>query len=158
MNTVGVKTSNSRSSEISNQIQGIRGSNVESKGAIHYSIAGISKDSGMQNMLKNEAYKEKALVPLSPWIKTAVIEKPMLYIVDLDKDITLKFDHKNPGLVRNWVLFTEYGGSWTYKIYSKEDMEVKIPLIVNGKKVNRIALKAIDRLGNESNYDYKIIK
>ena len=158
LNTVGVKTSNSRSSEIFNQIQGIRGSNVESKGAIHYSIAGISKDSGMQNMLKNEAYKEKALVPLSPWIKTAVIEKPMLDIVNLDKDITLKFNHKNPGLVRNWVLFAEYGGTWTYKIYTKEDMAVKIPLIVDGKKVNRIALKAIDRLGNESNYDYKIIK
>ena len=49
------------------------------KRQIHYSVDGISKNYGMQTALKN-LYKEKALVPASPWIKTEKLEKPVLNI------------------------------------------------------------------------------
>ncbi len=158
LNTVGVRNVANKSVEINNQIDAIRQSNAASKGEIHYSIAGISKDNDMKTMLKNDAYKEKALVPLSPWMKTAPLDKPTLEIQYLNNDFKVKFNYENPDLVRNWVLYTEYGDVWSYKIYNKDEIEAKFPFILNGKKVNRIALKAIDRLGNESNYDYKIIK
>ena len=103
------------------------------------------------------------------FIKTKKFEKvrvalPLLFMVlgvliqYLNNDFKVKFNYENPDLVRNWVLYTEYGDVWSYKIYNKDEIEAKFPFILNGKKVNRIALKAIDRLGNESNYDYKIIK
>ena len=158
LNTVGVKNVSDRSSEIYNQINAIRVSNSNSKGAIHYSIAGISKDFAMQNMLQKQAYKEKALVPLSPWIKTAILQKPQLNFTNLGNDVSIKFTHQNLKLVRNWVLYTEYGGNWTYQIYNFSENEVKIPIISKGKKLTRIALKAVDKLGNESIFDIKEIK
>lgn len=158
LNTVGVKNVSKRSTEIYNQINAIRASSNGSKGEIHYSIAGISKDSEMQNMLKNKAYKEKALVPLSPWIKTPVLAKPTMNYEISAKDLKINFKHSNPNLVRNWVLYTEYGENWTYEIYTFSENNVNLPLMRDGKTVNKVALKAIDRLGNESIYDYKIIK
>ena len=158
LNTVGVKNVSNRSTEIYNQIKAIRETSNGSKGEIHYSIAGISKDQNMQNMLKDQAYKVKALVPLSPWIKTAVLQKPILNFNIFGKDIIAKFQHPIPTLVRNWVLYTEYGGKWHYKIYNSSEINIKIPITIDGKNITRIALKAVDRLGNESNFDHKEIK
>ncbi|MFC6267405.1 glycoside hydrolase family 10 protein [Frigoriflavimonas asaccharolytica] len=158
LNTVGVKNVSNRSSEIYDQINAIRQSKFSTKGEIHYSIAGISKDNAMQDMFQNQAYKEKALVPLSPWIKTKALDKPSLEISYSDKDLILKFNHKNLNLVRNWILYTEYGNVWTYKIYTKDEIQMNLASSNNGKKLTRIALQATDRLGNESIYDLKTIK
>lgn len=158
LNTVGVKGVANRPREIASQMKAIRESKAGTAGEIHYSIAGISKDAAMQNMLKSETYKDKALVPVSPWLKTAPLEKPNLEFSFEGSQLSLNFQHKNLNLVRNWVLYTEYGNQWTYKIYPKGEISTTIPSIINGQKVNRIALKAVDRLGNESIYDYKLIK
>ena len=52
-----------------------------------------------------------------------------------------------------WVLFAKYGESWETEILDRDHTSKTLPASRNGKKLNTVAIKAIDRLSNESDYD-----
>jgi len=56
------------------------------------------------------------------------------------------------------VLFTQYDGAWTTEILTLDNLSSEIPKIKNGKMLNAVAIKAVDRLGNESDYMAKKVK
>jgi hypothetical protein len=47
----------------------------------------------------------------------------------------------------------KYGETWETEILDKDDVSINLPLARNGKKLNTIVLKSVDRLGNESEYE-----
>lgn len=157
LNTVEVKTSD-RSTEIKNQVELTRQILSSNVGEIHWSIAGLTKSNNMMTTLKNNVYQEKALVPKSPWIKTVAIEKPTLFVNDSGNFVQTNWSSKKIGDVFQWVLFTQYDGVWEYEILTLEQLTKDIIKNKNGKTLNAIAIKAIDRLGNESDYMAKKIK
>ena len=55
--------------------------------------------------------------------------------------------------VFRWVLFAKYGDTWETEILDRDYTTKTLPLTRNGKKLNTVAVKAIDRLSNESDYD-----
>ncbi len=65
---------------------------------------------------------------------------------------------KNIGNVFQWVLFTQYNGVWETEILTLDTLSKEIPKTKDGKILNAIAVKAIDRLGNESEYIAKKVK
>ncbi|WP_435523947.1 glycoside hydrolase family 10 protein [Chryseobacterium indoltheticum] len=158
LNTVEVKVSD-RPGEIKNQVELCRQIlNPDEAGEVHWSIAGLTKSSNMLPTLKNGPYKEKALTPKSPWIKAAPLEKPTLFINDNASFIQTSWSTKNIGNVFQWVLFTQYNGVWETEILTLENLSKDIPKFKDGKRLNAIAIKAIDRLGNESDYMAKKVK
>lgn len=153
LNTVEIKANN-KSTEIVNQLK-LTNDVLDKKraGAVHYSIAGLTKNSEMVSALKNGPYKEKALVPESPWLKADKLDQPELKITKGDRDITANWTENTNNQVFHWVLYTKYGQDWTTEILTSDIQSKKITKNKDGKSLNTIAIKAVDRLGNESNYN-----
>ena len=108
--------------------------------------------------LKNGPYKEKALVPKSPWIKAVPLQTPTLFTNDNGSFVQVSWSNKNIKDVFQWVLFTQYNGVWETEILTLENLSKDIPKYKDGKILNAVAIRAIDRLGNESDYMAKKIK
>ena len=51
------------------------------------------------------------------------------------------------------MLFAKYGETWETEIFDEGNLTKTLPSSRNGKKLNTVAVKAIDRLSNESDYD-----
>ncbi len=157
LNTVEIKVSD-RPSEIKNQIEISRQILTKDAGEIHWSIAGLTKNSNMLPALKNGPYKEKALIPKSPWIKAVPLEKPTLFIDNNGSFVQTSWSSKKTGNVFQWVLFTQYNGIWETEILTLGTLSKEIPKNKDGKILSAVAVKAVDRLGNESDYTAKKIK
>ncbi|WP_431609994.1 glycoside hydrolase family 10 protein [Chryseobacterium sp. 'Rf worker isolate 10'] len=157
LNTVEIKVSD-RPSEIKNQIAISRNILKNDAGEIHWSIAGLTKNPNMLPALKNGPYNEKALVPKSPWIKAVPLQTPTLFISDNGSFAQTSWSTKNAADVFHWVLFIQYNGVWQTEILTLDTLSKDIPKFKDGKKLNAVAIKAIDRLGNESDYMAKKIK
>ena len=151
LNTVGIKDVTDRPAEIAQQIQTARNLLKEKTGVIHYSMDGISKNPAMFLTLKN-LYKEKALVPLSPWIKTEQIIKPEITANKKGNNAEIHWLSRNPQQVRNWILFAKYGNKWESEILNGNEQTRFFPLLKSGLHLTDLAVKAVDRLGNESEY------
>lgn len=154
LNTIGMRDVSDRPAEIVSQINSTRNILKNSAGAIHYSVDGLSKNTAMFNAVKN-AYKTKALVPRTPWIKAEALKKPILFLEVSGSSALVKWnslDHQN---VFQWILYAKYGTVWETEILEKNIISANLPLTKNGKKLTTIALKSVDRLGNESDYEAK---
>ena len=157
LNTVGVRSTGSRADEIAGQIESTRRLLKNKAGEIHYSVDGISKDYAMQQALK-QAYKDKALVPVSPWIKAEPLQKPTLVVNRNGASLSASWTSTAPDKAFHWVLYTKYGGLWYTEILDRQSSSSAIPAARDGKALEAVAVSAVDRLGNESAYDAKIIK
>lgn len=157
LNTVEVKAPN-KSLEIKNEVELTRNILPKDPGVVHWSVAGLTKNATMLPTLKNGPYKEKALVPKSPWMKSTNLDKPNLFINDNGNSVQASWSSKNASQVFQWVIFTQYGGTWETEIMTLENINKIFSKHKNGKKLEAIAVKAIDRLGNESEYIAKKIK
>ncbi len=54
--------------------------------------------------------------------------------------------------VSKWILYTRYNNDWETSIVQSTNTTSTISKFKNGKSLNAVALKAVDRLGNESDY------
>ena len=157
LNTVEVKSAN-RPEEIVNQINSIRMILPNSKGEIHYNIAGLSKSPDMTYALKNGPYKDKALVPETPWLKTETLKKPDLSVVKNQSNIFVKWTSEDLDNVREWLLYAKYGDNWSVEILTPDVLSKYLEQNKSGKKLTAVAIKSVGKLGNESQYDSEIIK
>lgn len=157
LNTVEIRTSD-RPTEIKNQIELSRQILKGDAGEVHWSIAGLTKNSMMLSTLKNGPYKEKALVPKSPWIKALPLLTPTLFVTDNGSFVQANWSSKNLKDVFQWVLFKQYNGVWETEILTLDTLSKDIPKYKDGKTLNAVAIKAVDRLGNESDYMAKKMK
>ena len=108
----------------------------------------------MLNAIKN-SYKTKALIPKSPWIKTTALEKPILFVETKGNSAFTKWNALDSQNVFQWILYVKYGETWETEILEKDIISQNIPLNKNGRKLKTIAVKSVDRLGNESVYEAK---
>ena len=154
LNTIGLKDVVDRPTEIVNQINSTRQILKKGAGEIHYSVDGLSKSPAMLNAVKN-AYKTKALIPKSPWIKTSALEKPILFVENANNSVKAKWNTLDNQKVFQWILYTKYGETWETEILERDMISQNLPLTKNGKKLNTVAVKSVDRLGNESEYEAK---
>ncbi len=156
LNTVEVNAKD-RSVEISNQINLTKEIVPESAGVVHYSMAGLTKNPSLMKNLKENVYKEKALVPASGWLQSEYIYKPSININKNKESVAVDWSIKNPKIVTKWVLYKRFGDDWEMEILKSHQNSSNIENYKNGKKLNTVAIRAIDRLGNESEYDAKSI-
>lgn len=157
LNTVEIKASD-RPTEIVNEINSIRNSLPTSKGEIHYSIAGLSKSYEMTSALKNGPYKEKALVPETPWLKTVTLKKPEISFTKTPNNFLIKWNSDDLQNVREWLLYTKYGENWSLEILTPDILFKNLQINKLGKNLSAVAIKSVGKLGNESPYDAEILK
>jgi hypothetical protein len=147
-----------RPNEIKNQIELTRQILGKDAGEIHWSVAGLTKNSAMLPTLLNGPYKEKALIPKSSWIKVAKPAKPSLFIDEQPDFVKISWSSKNLADVFQWVVFAQYDGVWETEILTQENLTRNFSKIKEGKRLSAVAIKSVDRLGNESDYLAKKVK
>lgn len=152
LNTVEVKVAD-RTTEITNQVK-MAGEILQNNiGVVHWSIAGLTKNPTMLSYLKEGPYKQKALVPNMNWIKGDRLAKPSLYLNNKTADVVMNWnDNKTSNNVSKWILYTRYNNDWETNILDGLKTNQTVSKHKNGKKLTAVALKAVDRLGNESDY------
>jgi len=157
LNTVEVKVPN-RTSEIVNQVK-LSGDILQNNiGVVHWSIAGLTKNPEMLNSLKNGPYKTKALVPKMEWIQTSNLVKPKMIVKNHSHEVDVNWKENETKNISKWVIYSRYNDNWETKLVDSRTVNMVLPKIKDGKKLNTIALKAIDRIGNESDYFAEQIK
>ena len=157
LNTVGVRTAN-RPQEIVRQIEATRQLVPNSAGAIHWSIAGLTNSPAMVQAIKSGPYRQQALIPRSPWLSSNPLLTPTLLLTNQGSSVFAKWLHKQPEQVFHWIAYAQYGDTWEYEILDKEQSEKSFPKQKNGKALKAIAVKAVDRLSNESDYVAERVK
>ena len=152
LNTVEVKVAD-RTTEITNQVKMAGDILQNNVGVIHWSIAGLSKNPSMLSYLKEGPYKNKALIPSMNWIKSDRLAKPSLYISKTSSEVVMNWnDNKTSSNVAKWILYTRYNNDWETTIIEGSKLKQAVSKYKDGKSLNAVALKAVDRLGNESDY------
>lgn len=151
LNTVEVRSPN-RPQEIVRQIEATRQLIPNSVGAAHWSIAGLTKSPNMVHALKDGPYQSKALIPRTPWLQVNPLLAPTLILTPEKSSVFAKWLHKQPDQVFQWVAYAQYGDVWEYEILDGRQSERSFPKMKNGRELRAIAIKAIDRLSNESEY------
>lgn len=151
INTVDVKVSN-RPEEIVNQIYIARKKLPKSNGVIHWSIGGLTKSQAMQNALKKGPYKEKALIPKTPWLRKFSLHQPTFLYKDTSINIEIDWSKSSKENVFSWILYTEYDGEWNIELLPFGTQMKHLGKYKDHKKLNTVVLKSVDRLGNESAY------
>jgi len=154
LNTVEIKSAD-KSSEIIRQIEITRQLVPNSAGVAHWSMAGLNPS--MLYSLKSGPYKEKALVPKSPWLTPLISEKPNLVLLDEQNNIQVNWMLKNTQNVSHWLLYKRYGETWETEILDSKTTVQTLQKHKDGKKLDMVVIQAVDRLGNESDYDAKAV-
>lgn len=154
LNTVEIKTDN-RPKEIVRQIELTRKLVPNSAGVAHWSIAGLTKSPLMLSYLKTGPYKEKALIPKSPWLQSIKIEKPTLTLKNESYDIIANWSSQKKSSISHWILYKKYEDRWETEILNPNVNSLFIPKQKEGKKLEIIVVQGIDRLGNEGEYEAK---
>ena len=165
---VGRSSNEKGTDEIINQIMIERGFVPEAPGHVHFSMKAFLRDSSVLNAgLKNGPYKREAIVPPSPWLDNVAPAAPGLQ-TEVGKDtIRISWSHDNRSDVFRYVVYYNYGKAWEYTLRNRNDNAAAIPLtrvlreqprarqrdaVVKETTENlaRIAVTAVDRVGNES--------
>lgn len=141
--------------ETLSQIMITRGMLPNSAGAVHWSLSSVIRSTNLSKALLEGPYKKDALVPASPWLGKKQPEAPAVQTSRTGNGLQVGFTHPNADKVFRWVIYTQYGNSWTYQILNRNEHAATIAAAIkdkNNKDVNlvKIAVTAVDRLGNES--------
>lgn len=150
LNTVALRVAD-RPSEIAKQIQITRNMLGKDAGVIHYSMDGISKNYEMLQTLKG-LYADKALVPATPWLKTEKVLMPEINARKKGSTVEADWLSRNPEQPKHWLLYAQYGENWETFILDAGQKTQVLPFTKSGKELKTIAVKAVDRLGMESDY------
>lgn len=151
LNTVEIKAAD-RSYEIQRQIELTRSLVPKSQGVVHYSIAGLQNNPKLLTALKNGLYHEPALIPKSDWLKSFNLGQPHLHYSIEHSMAKLNWNLPQESSVQNWVLYLRYGDEWETVILENYKKNREVYLEKGSKKLNLIAVQAIDRNGFESEY------
>ena len=153
----GIGGGDKNSDEIINQIMITRGILPKSPGAAHWSIAALLTHESLRNDLLKGPYKNEALVPESPWLDNEKPIAPKVSIEDRTTDIYIKWNPANEKDDFKYVVYTNYGGKWSYVILNYKSRFLQVPKSIFAdaaklvsQKLLGIAVTAIDRTGNES--------
>lgn len=149
LNTVGLRDVADRPAEIVNQITATRNLLKNTAGVVHYSTDGISKSPAMLSALQN-VYKKPALVPATPWILVKPLGTPTLQTEKSASTVLISWSAPVQNQVFRWLFYAQYGNSWETEILESSIDSRALPLTKNGKKLTAVAIKSVDRLGNES--------
>ena len=147
--------------EIVNQIMITRGIVPNSKGALHWSMAGLVKHEKLRQGLIDGPYQKQALVPASEWLDKKAPEKPIVAITPKDSLWQIKWNHPDKSDVFRWVVYFKYGEKWNYRIFDRKTEFLDILVAIKSAKgqvpLSAYAVTAVDRTGNESEFEERQI-
>jgi uncharacterized lipoprotein YddW (UPF0748 family) len=129
--------------EITDQLSLLRFRAEGASGHIHFSMVALMQDrDGLASALQRGLYAQPALVPASPWLDEQPPPAPTLQREAAGWRIV-------PGAgeaATRWVVWRRSAGQWTLALHAAHER------VVASAGAERLAVAAVDRLGNLSPY------
>ena len=114
----------------------------------------VYRNENMQKALLNGPYKNGALVPATPWLDNKAPKTPTVSVEKRTDSLQLTWSHPEPNDIFRWVVYSQYGNSWSYRILNRKDRTLNLPQSISSgsrkAELRAWSLSAIDRMGNES--------
>ncbi len=118
-------------------------------GNIQFSFKSLGNDlDKIQNALRENSYRRDAIIPLSPWIKTAKILAPKVEITKNDKYVRANWTEEGTRKAFWFVVYAKDKNGWNYSILPAAQKSITLS---SDRKIEKIIVTSVDRLGNESN-------
>lgn len=140
------------------QIMITRGMLPNSKGTVHWSIGPLMKYDSLSHKILQGPYRQKSLIPASPWLDNTPPAQPKLQVQKIDGLAKIKWIPKVADEVYHYVLYYQYQGQkWDYKILTKNDHSYELPMQTDqtNRVLIRVGLTAVDRSWNQSLFQEK---
>ena len=133
--------------EIVDEIKRTRGPRT-SAGAVHFSFKWLRSDlGGIRDALRKNVYQKDAVVPASPWIKAARPEAPRMKI-ERDKNYVRASWTESGARKAFWfVVYAKDKDGWTYSVLPATEKGISLTA---DRKIEKIVVTSVDRLGSES--------
>ncbi|MGS2763668.1 glycoside hydrolase family 10 protein [Sinomicrobium sp. M5D2P9] len=145
--------------EVVNQVMITRGMVPQSKGVIHWNVAPLMKYDTVTEALMNGPYKNKALVPASPWLDNTPPDQPVIDLSDKGDTISVSWTHSDEKDIFKWVVYYQYQNeNWQHSILTGPDRNHALKkLSEHGNRLHKIGITAVDRSGNQSKFFTKTV-
>jgi uncharacterized lipoprotein YddW (UPF0748 family) len=154
--SIGRDTSIRNINEVDGQIMITRGMLPESSGIVHWSISSLTRNPVLTDAIVKGPYAKQALVPTSSWLdKTAPAAPEVTTTQNLDT-LVVNWTHPDEKDVFHWIIYRQYNNRWGYRILNRNERSAKLESFLPGTPatgsiyLQRIAVTAVDRTGNES--------
>lgn len=144
--------------EVINQIMITRGMMPKSPGVVHWSIAPLVKSDSLATAIVEGPYKKEALVPASPWLDDEIPKAPVVVPVVQEEMLEITWVPGGDEKVFKYVIYYKYGTSWNYKILDHNEDSLLFKRFIGKAPLTGIAVTAVDRTGNESEFEEIVIK
>jgi uncharacterized lipoprotein YddW (UPF0748 family) len=115
-------------------------------GQIHWSVMALMRNAALDSALAQEAYREPALIPASPWLNATSPPPPKLSASVWKKSMHVTWKNSGGEAVRGWVLQGRENGVWTTQILPANRADVYL----DNASPDAIAIRAVGRTGNLS--------
>ena len=154
--SIGRDTSLRNINEVNGQIMITRGMLPESKGIVHWSISSLTRNPILTDAILKGPYAKQALVPASPWLDKTAPAAPKVTTSQNKDTLVISWTHPDEKDVFHWIVYTQYNDRWGYQILNRTDRSARQGSFLPGTYANgsiylqRIAVTAVDRIGNES--------
>ncbi|MDT0675400.1 glycoside hydrolase family 10 protein [Autumnicola musiva] len=160
---VGLSAEDNNPHETISQIMITRGMLPESPGVLHWSIAPLIKNPSLATGILEGPYQKEALVPTTPWLDNEPPKSPVSVSEIVGEKLKITWVPANPENIFRYVLYYRYNDNWNYKILNRKDNILELPAFIrnkNSEKINikAVAVTAVDRMGNESDFQEVLIK
>jgi len=119
----------------------------ETRGAVHFSFKSLRNDlGGIQKALLEKAYLRDAIIPSSPWLKAEPIAPPKVLITRGDKYVRANWTEKKQKAFL-FVVYVKDKNGWSYSVAPAAETSIALSA---DRKIEKIVVTSVDRLGNES--------
>jgi len=143
------KTENFSAAEIVYQISLTR-EIQRTAGNIQFSFKSVRSDfDKIQTALREKSYRTDAIIPKSPWIKSAVPRAPKVKITRDAQFTRINWTEAGKRKAFWFVVYAKDKNGWNYSILPAANKSIALSA---DRKIEKIIVTSVDRLGNESKY------
>ncbi len=133
--------------EITDEIEDTRKFD-ETNGAIFFSLRSLRNDLGnVQNELREKTYATDAIVPRFSWIQTGRILSPRVRVTRDPRFVRANWTERGKQRAFWFVVYAKDKKGWSFSVLPASEKSVELSA---DRKVERILVTSVDRLGNES--------
>lgn len=135
------------SGEIANQITNTRAT-PETSGAIFFSFKSLRNDmGGIQKQLRESVYRRDVITPEFSWIKSSRPSAPKVSIKRSGDDVRASWREIGKRKAFWFVVYAKDKDGWSYSVLPASERSISLSA---DRKITRIVVSSVDRLGKES--------
>ena len=117
-------------------------------GNIQFSLKSLRSDfDGIQKFLRETVYRQGAVIPPSPWIKTGKMLAPKIKITRDKSFVRANWTEQGKRKAFWFVVYVKDKKGWDYSILPAATKSIALSA---DRNVEKIIVTSVDRLGNES--------